>query len=396
LRTRLRAGAKLGGQNTSRLPVSPAPGPKPASGRFAATVPPHPNGSISRLAIIRAIPAGSRRARSQRAYVRAVLADPVIAALRADAQRAVLELARILARHANWPTMTSWRPRARACAEIGSSRDPSRPLSISAYKRARQVLEDRGFLGLVAQGWTSALRAGPLDDREATSAVFVLTIPLPRRDLSPGINGPLTGSRSDQEGPHARETTASATRETVAASRRSSRFPMPAAAWSSVKAPKNRGEEERAADVLRDRCPPLRRISARYVRHLVRDWFAAGWTPADLAFAVEHSPGGRHHGYTTEVEHVPGWLRSRLASWRDRDGRPVVSPGQRREADRARVRAEQRSRLAERRAAAERAAQVDVAARVAGLREIVTAARWRQAAVAAPGRGGRPGPRPSR
>src|ERR1700759_3981630 len=101
------------------MPVNPAPGPKPASGRFAVPMPPHPDGSISRLAIIRAIPAGSRRARSQRAYVRAVLADPVIAALRADAQRAVLELARILARHADWGTMTSWRPRDRACAEIG-------------------------------------------------------------------------------------------------------------------------------------------------------------------------------------------------------------------------------------------------------------------------------------
>ena len=114
--------------------------------------------AISRLAIVKAIRPGSKRARSQRRYLRAVLADPEIAALRADARRAVLELARILARHADWRTMTSWRPRARACAEIGSSRDPSKPLSISAYKTARRVLEDRGFLGLVAQGWTSALR----------------------------------------------------------------------------------------------------------------------------------------------------------------------------------------------------------------------------------------------
>ena len=86
----------------------------------------------------------------------------MIAALRADRRRAVLELARILARHADWRTMTSWRPRERACAEIGSPRDPSKPLSISAYKAARRVLEDRGFLGLVAQGWTSALRAAVL------------------------------------------------------------------------------------------------------------------------------------------------------------------------------------------------------------------------------------------
>ncbi|MGZ3587431.1 MAG: hypothetical protein ACXVAP_09305, partial [Candidatus Limnocylindrales bacterium] len=77
--------------------------------------------------------------------------------MRADKRRAVLELARVLARHAGWETKTTWRPRALACAEIGSSRDPSRPLSVSAYKAARRVLEERGLLGLVSQGWTSAL-----------------------------------------------------------------------------------------------------------------------------------------------------------------------------------------------------------------------------------------------
>ena len=139
--------------------------------------------AISRLAIVKAIRPGSKRARDQRRYLRAVLADPVIAALRADRRRAVLELARILARHADWRTMTSWRPRERACAEIGSSRDPSKPLSISAYKAARRVLEERGFLGLVAQGWTSALRAAVLDDQTGTSAVFVLTVPRRKQRL---------------------------------------------------------------------------------------------------------------------------------------------------------------------------------------------------------------------
>ena len=154
----------------------------------------------SRLAIVQAIRPGSKRARSQRAYLRAVVSDPVIAELRADRRRAVLELARILARHADWRTMTSWRPRERACAEIGSSRDPSKPLSISAYSGPACVLEERGFLGLVAQGWTSALRAGALDDGTGTSAVFVLTIPGRKQRIrsdgeSPRVNGPLTGFR---------------------------------------------------------------------------------------------------------------------------------------------------------------------------------------------------------
>ena len=163
---------------------------------------PGPPQVLSRLAIVKAIPGGSKRARSQRAYLRAVVADPVIAALRADARRTVLELARILARHADWRTLTSWRPRALACAEIGSPRDPSRPLSVTAYRAARRVLEERGFLGLVAQGWTSSLRAGVLDDRTGTSAVFVLTVPrrgepLPRAGEPLRVNRALTGSRSE-------------------------------------------------------------------------------------------------------------------------------------------------------------------------------------------------------
>ena len=175
----------------------------PAHPELPGVLPGHPE-SLSRLAIVRAIPAGSKRARNQRSYLRAVVADPEIAALRADRRRAVLELARILARHANWRTMTTWRPRERACAEIGSPRDPSKPLSISAYKTARRVLEDRGFLGLVAQGWTSALRAAVLDDQTGTSAVFVLTVPRRKQRLRsdrepPRVNRPLTGSRREPD-----------------------------------------------------------------------------------------------------------------------------------------------------------------------------------------------------
>ena len=196
------------------LPESPAPCPEAAFGRVhtgRTQAQRSPGGEPSRLAIVQAIRPGCRRARGQRAYLRAVIADPVIAALRADSRRTVLELARILARHASWRDMTTWRPRDLACAEIGSSRDPSKPLSISAYKRARQVLEEQGFLGLVAQGWTSALRASVLDDRTATSAVFVLTIPhrkerLPTDRGTPPVNGPLTRiSDPVVKSPHARE-----------------------------------------------------------------------------------------------------------------------------------------------------------------------------------------------
>lgn len=317
--------------------------------------------------------------------------------MRADRRRAVYELARVLARHASWKDMTSWRPRALACAEIGSSRDPSRPLSVTAYRAARRVLEERGFLGLVAQGWTSALRAAVLDDRTGTSAVFVLTVPrqkqpVPRRDESPRVNRALSCPRSGHKVP-ARAREASSGEKTAAASRRGTGVPEPAGPWPSLRVPETRSEEKRAADLLRTQCRPLMRLSARYVRHLVHEWFAAGWSPSDLMFAVEHSPAGRWHGYTSTIRHVPGWLQSRLTAWRDRSGRPVASPSQRRAAERKRVRAEQQAARTARIEAAERAALVDVTARAAELRGIVAAVRRRQTSAA--GHAARPVQEPS-
>ena len=250
--------------------------------------------AISRLAIVKAIPAGSKRARNQRSYLRAVLVDPVIAALRADRRRAVLELARILARHADWRTMTSWRPRERACAEIGSSRDPSRPLSVTAYRAARRVLEEQGFLGLVAQGWTSALRASVLDDRTGTSAVFVLTVPrrrepLPRTGEPSRVNRALAGSRSEPgKALRAREARAEVKSEDPEVKGEKARAPRgqpvlpPSGVFPLGAVPETRNEALGAAEAMQERARPLRRLSAEHLRHLARPFFAAGWSPRDV------------------------------------------------------------------------------------------------------------------
>jgi hypothetical protein len=303
-----------------------------------------PDGAVSRLAIIRAIPAGSKRARTQGAYLRAVLADPVIAELRADARRAVLQLARVLARHADWQTMTSWRPRARACAEIGSSRDQSRSLSISAYKRARQLLEERGFLGLIAQGWTPMLRAGALAEGGGTSAVFVLTIPRRKPRLSSLVNGPLTESRRDSgKALRAREAAERPKSEMARAPR--GQPVLPRRGFSALgTVPQNRSEALAAAQAMRERARLLRRISAEHVRSLCRSFFAAGWSPLDVLHALDHDPAGRQHGYSAEVYSPAGWIRARLAEWCRNDGTPLLSRGQLVAADRARVLADQTER----------------------------------------------------
>ena len=339
--------------------------------------------AISRLAIVKAIRPGSKRARDQRRYLRAVLADPVIAALRADRRRAVLELARILARHANWRTMTSWRPRERACAEIGSSRDPSKPLSISAYKAARRVLEDRGFLGLVAQGWTSALRAGALDDGTGTSAVFVLTVPRRKQRLrsdgeSPRVNRPLTGSRREPDiAPRAREARAEikdgnpeVKGEKARAPRGQSMLP-PAGAAPLAAVPENRTEALAAAQVMQERARLLRRISAEHLRHLARPFFAAGWSPRDLLHAIDHEPGGRQHAYTSGVRSPAGWIRSRLAAWFGPNSVPLPSRSQRLAEARRQVLAEQAAARA--RDADARARAADYPAQAARAREMLRA-----------------------
>ena len=302
----------------------------------------------------------------------------------------MLELARILARHADWRTMTSWRPRERACAEIGSSRDPSRPLSVTAYRAARRVLEERGFLGLVAQGWTSALRASVLDDRTGTSAVFVLTVPrrrepLPRAGESSRVNRALAGSRSEPDiAPRAREARAEVKDEDPEVKGEKARAPRgqsplpPSGVFPLAAVPENRSEALGAAQAMQERARPLRRLSVEHLRHLARPFFAAGWSPRDVLHAIDHEPAGRQHGYSAGVRSPAGWIRSRLAGWLGPDEIPLPSRSQRLAEARRQVLADQAARRA--RDAAARSAAADYPAQAARAREML--ARRPQAAMA--------------
>lgn len=295
------------------------------------------------------------------------MADPVIAGLRADRRRAVLELARVLARHADWHLMTTWRPRALACEEIGSSRDPSRPLSVSAYKAARRVLEDRGYLGLASPAWVPFLRVGA-PEQGGVSPVFVLAIPRRKPGLRcPGgsrlVNRPVARFGEPGVKPLARET-ARDRDKADAASRPQRPLRHPAETWPILLPPENRSEEERAAEVVRMRCPPLRQLSSRHVRHLLHPWFTAHYCVADVLFCVDNSPSGRSHGYLQDVRHPPGWLRARLALWLA-DSVPVPSPSQRRATQRERILAEQSARRQARQRAAEHRADPTEAWRAA-------------------------------
>ena len=289
----------------------------------------------------------------------------------------MVKLASILARHANWRDMTSWRPRARVCEEIRSSRDPSKPLSITAYRAARRVLEERGFLGLVAQGWTSALRASALDDGASTCAVFVLTIP--RR-----VNRALAlASRREAKSPtrahmRAREADVKDGAGTATQNETRPAGPPPAGIPSALSPDPPRPAGSRPGHPGTRPCAQA--SVPEHVRSLCRPLFLHGWSAASVLEALDHEPSGRQRSFTAPVRHPPGWAAARLAEWRDRSGRPLPSPSQRRAADRERVRAEQQAARQARQEAAERAARVDVAAQAPGAGNAVGPGRVRQSA----------------
>ncbi|MDQ4504409.1 hypothetical protein [Sinomonas sp. ASV322] len=98
----------------------------------------------------------------------------------------------------------------------------------------------------------------------------------------------------------------------------------------------------------------------RDVAAVLRPFFIAGWCASDVLHALDWRPDGTrwpHDGAPTwaDTSRVRGWLRYRLAGW-TRDGEPVRSPEQRRQAART-AQAIERRRVLEKQA--EHAARLD-------------------------------------
>ena len=304
-------------------------------------------GPPSRLEIAAAVPAGSRRPWDPHQWLSAATTEPGLADLRADARRSALEFVRILARHVDWRDKTVWRLREVMCAEIGSPRDPGRPLSVTAWKAARRWWEARGYVGTVRGGWTPELRPMALSGSQPERGlcpVFVLAIPsarLPRRcggprthavNLAGPVNRPLTDSRRESgKGPRPRET-----RPDQGQTRHGAGFarthPVPHGARPGRQPAGQTFSKEEIAALVRHHDRVLGRLSARHWCTIVGKFARSGWTPGDVLHALEHAPGGAAHTWTTPVVHVAGWARWRLGQWCDDRGRPALSPSQRRAA----------------------------------------------------------------
>ncbi|MEB2538456.1 hypothetical protein, partial [Micrococcus luteus] len=103
--------------------------------------------------------------------------------------------------------------------------------------------------------------------------------------------------------------------------------------WPVHASVRTRRQQLAAARALQDRVLSLRALSARDVRSLVRRFFEAGWTVADVLHGLEHAPAGAHHldslGVGQDTARVRGHVRWRLGHWLEADGQVSASISQR-------------------------------------------------------------------
>ena len=237
-----------------------------------------------------------------------------------------MAVAWVVARHADWQSLTS-RPTWQRLMDIAGLRRST----VAKYLR---LLRDAGLLGLVETGTTPQFRSFLHRLEGNRAAVYVLCVPAP----ASSVEETRTPSRSPKESlntpPHAREDT---------------------------------GEHLAPTREVQRRMPVLSEISDRYLRWVLRPWWEAGWTVADVVHCLDHTPDGSLWPHTDRVRHVSGWVRHRLAAWAG-----VVSPSQQRAAWHQALLAEQAERRAERASLGAAAASPDACrAHAARARELL-------------------------
>jgi hypothetical protein len=259
--------------------------------------------------------------------------------------------------------------------------------SVRTVRRCVRWLHEQGLMGTVSPGTTPLLRPGVLhglaDAAERNdAAVYVLAVPRRKRLttsalMSSGEFGRLSVlRRRTVKAPRARTVQEGKVKgEKARPPAGPPSVPRSGAEFPIGKNPETRSEGLAAAQAMRDRSRLLARLSREHLRQLAKQFYAAGWSPADVLHALDYGPDGRQHGYSADVRHPAGWVRWRLSLWLGSDGLPRPSRGQQLAGKRAQIRAEQESRRRELQIAGRAAAAVDVSARVAELRRIVGTVR---------------------
>lgn len=249
---------------------------------------------ISRPEIVWALPRGSRRARCQGDWLRALSRDLELASVREPFQSHIRQIASELARRASWEDRTTMLPRAEACAMFD--------ISLTTWKKCRKWLEGHGYLGTVRKGRLAGFRrvlAAVLDTGRNDAAVYVLALPArPKRQLEPPPAAPVLArppscSRSEQGSNHTGARAATT------------------------------GAPDFSEHLV------LKNLSDKAAAHFWRPFAAAGWTPRDFMHAINHwADGIQHTADLSTVLYPAGWLRWRLSWWLI-DGVPIPSRSQR-------------------------------------------------------------------
>jgi hypothetical protein len=235
------------------------------------------------------------------------------ALLRADARRNLLAVARVIGWSANRSTGRSRPTLARIVTVTG--------LSLRTVQRWCRFLEQRGLLAVLEPGVTAQYRPAILALGTGSLArEWQLMPPLVKQTVTPPFGVVLDlGSQRSRAHEHKQ-----ADRRSAADSTPPPSLPQ-LIPWPPGQNPQRRREALAAAEQVRRDLPVLRRMSARAVRSAVRVYFRAGWTPADVAYALDHLPDGSRHIRTDAVRSPARWLAWRLGLWRSADGTPLRS-----------------------------------------------------------------------
>jgi hypothetical protein len=280
-----------------------------------------------------AVPAGSRWARSQVDAFAALDAAPGLLLLRGDRQATIGAVWRALVTRADWRTRTVTVTWSTVQAQSGRSR--------ATVARALAWLRGAGLLGIVHTGASAAAIGGDTN----RCPTYVLAVPLagdqvdertpaqpaePAQSLVDELETP-TGPVGSVSRPYAgaREDDTPAGPDGPSATRNPAPTSTTRPSWSLSAAPSTRAEQLAAAEALRYDAVTLRPMSARLIRHVLRPWFVAGWSPRDVLHALDHTPDGQPWRYAGMPRATAAWARYRLGAWLDDTGTPLPSRSQR-------------------------------------------------------------------
>lgn len=280
-------------------------------------------------------------------WYRALIASPWFQTRRRDSANRLRTLFEVLGLHADWEDHSTWPTWSRLMARTGWSRS-----STAGWLAELQRL---GWLRRLERGTTPQFRPMALQHVQGNrAAVYQLCIPaeeaaaMPASALAPAD---LDKSADDQTWTPSLPLKALSSRNQVVPTRANTRIhnsgtnPQVTHIKVGPNGPRLDEEQHRffdlrvpvtapemlaAAAELRADERSLWRLSSRWIRSLMKPWWRAGWTNADLRYALGHRPtiGGVRASLrcpASELRRPDGWIRHRLSHWRDERG-PLVSP----------------------------------------------------------------------